>query len=128
MARPYSQDLRERAIAAVKGGQSRNAVARAFGLSPSCVVKWMQRYHATGSVEAKAMGGRRPYALSLHRIFVLRRLAEKPDLTISALEAELVERGITRYSLPVSRRTQNSPFQTPRVRFPRKRSFSVARK
>jgi transposase len=54
----------------------------------------MQRYHATGSVEAKAMGGRRPYALSGHRVFVLGRLAEKPDLTISALKAELAERGI----------------------------------
>jgi len=101
MARPYSRDLREKAIAAVEAGQSCRAVARRFGLSVSSVVKWMQRFRASGSVEAKPMGGRRPYALAPHRVFVLQRLAEKPDLTISALEAELSARGIeiSRYAV-----------------------------
>lgn len=95
MARPYSQDLRERVVAAVKRGGSRNAVAKAFGLSVSCVVKWLQRVEASGSVAAKPMGGKRPYALAGERVFVLRRMEEKPDLTISALTAELAERGVT---------------------------------
>lgn len=101
MARPYSRDLRERAVAAVEAGQSRHAVAKLFGLSPSCVVKWVQRFKATGSVAAKPMGGRRPYALAAHRVFVLSRLAEKPDLTISALGAALAAQGIevSRYAV-----------------------------
>jgi transposase len=101
MPRAYSRDLRERVIAAVNAGQSRNAAARTFGLSVSCVVKWMQEYEATGRVEAKPMGGRRPYSLATHRVFVLGRLSEKPDLTISALEAELAERGVkvSRYAV-----------------------------
>jgi len=54
----------------------------------------MQRVGATGSVAPAQMGGRRPFALAAHRVFVLSRLAEKPDLTIDALKAELAERGI----------------------------------
>jgi transposase len=94
MARPYSEDLRERVVAAVGRGMSRNAAARMFGLSVSCVVKWMQRLEKTGSCAPKPMGGRRPYALAAERVFVLSRVAEKPDLTISALTAELAERGV----------------------------------
>lgn len=94
MGRAYSQDLRDRVIAAVAAGQSRNAVAVRFNLSVSCVVKWLQRYHREGSRSAKKMGGYRTYALAKHRVFVLGRMAAKPDLTIDALRAELAARGI----------------------------------
>ena len=94
MARPYSMDLRKRVVGAVESGQSRHAVAKQFGLAPSCVVKWMQRVATSGSVAPDRMGGRRPYALASHRLFVLSRIEEKPDLTIDALKAELAERGI----------------------------------
>ena len=39
------------------------------------------------------MGGNRPYALAGERDWLLARLAEKPDLTLRALVAELAERG-----------------------------------
>ena len=94
MARPYSQDLRERVIAAVEAGQSRNAVAKRFDLSVACVVKWLQRYHREGSKKPRKFGGHRPYALAPHRVFVLGRMAEKPDLTIKALQEELAARGV----------------------------------
>ena len=94
MARPYSQDLRERVIAAVEAGQSRNAAAERFGLSVSCVVKWLQRYHREGSKKPRKFGGHRPYALAPHRVFVLGRMAQKPDLTIKALTEELAVRGV----------------------------------
>ena len=41
-----------------------------------------------------SLGGRRPFALAAHRGWVLSRLAEKPDLTLRALRAELAARGI----------------------------------
>ena len=94
MARPYSQDLRERVIAAVEAGQSRNSVAKRFELSVACVVKWLQRYHREGSKKPRKFGGHRPYALAPHRVFVLGRMAEKPDLTIKALQEELAARGV----------------------------------
>ena len=94
MGRAYAQDLRDRVIAAVEAGQSRNAAAKRVGVSVSCAVKWLQRYHQDGSRTAKKMGGNRPFALAAHRVFVLRRMSEKPDLTITALTEELAARGI----------------------------------
>jgi len=44
MGRPYSLDLRERAVAATAAGQSCRAVAERFGVSVASVVKWSQRY------------------------------------------------------------------------------------
>jgi len=38
MARPYSQDLRERMVWAVLSGQSRHEVARMLDVSASCVI------------------------------------------------------------------------------------------
>ena len=94
MARPYSLDLRERVVAAVESGRTVRDVASSFGVSVSSVVKWSQRYRATGSAAALPMGGHRPFALAAHRGWVLSRLAEKPDLTLRALRAELAARGI----------------------------------
>ena len=94
MARAYSLDLRERVVAAVASGQSCRAVAATFRVSVASVVKWSQRYRATGSPAARPMGGNRPYALRGERDWLLQRLAEKPDITLRALVAELAERGI----------------------------------
>ena len=52
-------------------------------------MKWSQRARATGSAAAKPMGGSRPYLLEGERDWLLARLAEKPDLTLHALLAEL---------------------------------------
>ena len=78
----------------VESGRTVRDVASSFGVSVSSVVKWSQRYRATGSAAALPMGGRRPFALAAHRGWVLSRLAEKPDLTLRALRAELAARGI----------------------------------
>ena len=94
MARAYSLDLRERVVAAVASGESCRAVASRFRVSVASVVKWSQRFRATGSAAARPMGGNRPYALVGQRGWLLRRLAEKPDATLRALLAELAERGI----------------------------------
>ncbi len=94
MARAYSLDLRERVVAAVAAGESCRAVAATFRVSVASVVKWSQRFRATGSAAARPMGGKRPYVLASEREWLLARLAEKPDLTLRALLAELAERGI----------------------------------
>lgn len=94
MARPYSLDLRERVVATVADGQPCRAVAERFDVSVASVVKWSQRSRATGSAAAKRMGGRRPYLLESQRDWLLARLAEKPDLTLHGLLAELGDRGV----------------------------------
>jgi transposase len=94
MVRPYSLDLRERVVAAVNDGNSCRAVAETFGVSVATVVKWSQRFRATGTAEPKPMGGRRPFALEAERDWLLRRIAEAPDLTLRALAGELADRGV----------------------------------
>jgi len=94
MARAYSLDLRERVVSAVAAGESCRAVATRFKVSVASVVKWSQRFRATGSAAAKRMGGYRPYALARERAWLLCRVAETPDVTLRALLAELTDRGI----------------------------------
>jgi transposase len=94
MGRAYSLDLRERVVSAVVAGESCRRVAATFKVSVASVVKWSQRFRATGSPAARPMGGNRPYALRDERDWLMGRLAEKPDITLRALVAELAERGI----------------------------------
>ena len=100
MARPYSNDLRERVAAAVAGGRSCREVASLFGVSVASVVKWSQCQRESGSAAARPMGGHRKRLLEPHRALVTDRLKAVPDLTLKALVAELAERGIT--TCPVS--------------------------
>src|SRR6202047_5270510 len=48
MARPYSTDLRDRVVGSVRAGRSCRATAALFGVSVASVVKWSQRFRATG--------------------------------------------------------------------------------
>jgi transposase len=94
MARAYSLDLRERVVAAVAAGESCRQVAATFKVSVASVVKWSQRFRATGSPAARRMGGNRRYALAEHRDWLLGRLSEQPDVTLRGLLCELAERGV----------------------------------
>jgi len=100
MARPYSNDLRERVATSVATGRSCREVAALFDVSVASVVKWSQRQRATGSAAAKPMGGHRKRLLEPHRGLVIERLKAVPDLTLKALVAELAEHGIA--TCPVS--------------------------
>jgi transposase len=93
MAKPYSKDLRDRVVGSVQAGRSCRATAALFEVSVASVVKWSQRYRATGSAAAKPMGGHKPLSLLNEREWLLARIAGKPDLTLRALVAELDERG-----------------------------------
>jgi transposase len=94
MARPLAKDIRERVVAAVGGGASTRAVAARFGVALSSVVKWSQRYRATGSVAPGKMGGHRKAVLVAHRAFIMERLRQTPHLTLHALKDELAARGV----------------------------------
>jgi len=92
MTKSYSLDLRERVARFVEAGGSRHAAASHFGVSVSFVVKLMAAFRATGSLAAKPEGGWRYSKLDPHRDFVLRRVAEKDDITMPELAAELAAR------------------------------------
>ena len=92
--RPLSNDLRERVVAAVGGGDSCRSVAARFGVAASTVVKWSQRYRATGSVAPGQVGGHRRRVLEAHRAFIRERIAQMPHLTLHKLKDELAVRGV----------------------------------
>jgi transposase len=95
MSRPYSDDLRERAVAAVEAGLSRRQAAAVFRVGVSSVIRWVQRRRRTGSVSPGRMGGDRGSRIvGADRAWLLERIAAKPDLTLQELRRELAERGL----------------------------------
>jgi len=94
MTRPFSNDLRERVVAAVLGGESCRTAAARFGVAVSSVVKWSQRYCATGSVAPGQMGGHRKRVLEPHRAFIKERINQTPHLTLHGLKDELAAHGV----------------------------------
>ena len=94
MPAPYSNDLRSRVAASVLGGRTCRETAALFNVSVSSVVKWSQRLRASGSADAKPMGGVRRAVLAGQRDWLLARVAAVPDLTLRAFVAELTERGV----------------------------------
>ena len=94
MVRPLSNDLRERVVAAVAGGEPCRSVAARFGVAVSSAVKWSQRQRATGSVAPGKMGGHRKWVLAPHRAFIVERIGQVPQLTLFRLKEKLAARGI----------------------------------
>jgi putative transposase len=93
--RPLSNDLRERVVGAVCEGETCRSVAARFGVAVSTVVKWSQRYRATGSVAPGKVGGHRKPVLEAHRAFVREQISRTPHLTLHKLKDELAERGVS---------------------------------
>jgi len=94
MSKPYSEDLRKRAVAAVEGGLSRRQAAGVFDVGISTVIRWVQRFRATGSIAAKPMGGDHRSRLTGERAWILERVEAEPDLTVEELRGELRDRGV----------------------------------
>ena len=95
MGKPYSMDLRERVVAAVKtGGLSCNRAAKQFGIGISTAINWVRRQRETGSVAPGKMGGHRPKKIAgEHRDWLLQR-TKQGDFTLRGLVAEFAERGL----------------------------------
>jgi transposase len=89
MPKPYSLDLRERVVRYVDEGHSRRATAAHFRVSVSFVVNLVKAFRVRGSLAPKPSGGRRHAKLEPHRAFLLEKVAEKVDITMPELAAEL---------------------------------------
>jgi transposase len=86
MPKPYSQDLRDRVIDAVrKGAMSRRAAARRYEISESVAIKWLERVERDGSRAPVGHGGHRASKLMPHREFLEAARSEKSDITLQAL-------------------------------------------
>ena len=93
MAKPYSQDLRERVVRTVEAGASCHEAAAAFEVGVSSAIRWVARWRQTGLVAAKPMGGRRS-PLDAHKDWLLDLIATEPDLTLEEIRGRLRGRGI----------------------------------
>jgi transposase len=93
MARPYSQDLRERVVRSVEQGTSRRRAASVFGVGIATVIAWVAVWRESGRIAAKPMGGDRNSRLKGERAWLLERVAAVPDLTLEEIRAELAARG-----------------------------------
>jgi transposase len=122
MSKPYSDDLRQRVVAAVESGLSRRRAAEVYAVGVSTVIRWVQRFRATGSIAAKPMGGDRRSRLSCERTWILERIEAEPDLTIEELRNELKGRGVM-----VGHGTVCRFFAREDITFKKKRARSRAR-
>ncbi len=93
MAKPYSDDLRVRAIAIVEGGASRHEVAALLEVSPSSVINWLRRWSDDGSSAAKPSGGS-VSPLEKHAGWLLALITAHPDLTLDEAVTSMRRRRI----------------------------------
>jgi transposase len=101
MGKPYSDDLRERVVAAIEAGQTRVKVAKLYNMALSTVGGFIKRKRETGRVSPDKFGGYKTFALEPHRALVKELVAEQPDSTLAELQVRLakekVKAGISRF-------------------------------
>src|SRR4051812_15314273 len=90
MARPYSQDLRDRVIEATGNGTSARQAAVRFDVGVSTAIKWVERLRDSGERSARRQGRRPSSKLDAHRDVLLAVIEAAPDATIKELQRRLV--------------------------------------
>jgi len=94
MAKPYSMDLRERVVAAITSGQTRECVARRFEISPSSVGRYIKRFQEKGALGPDKFGGHKRHALADEEERLHEWIKERPDMTLDEIKDRLHESGI----------------------------------
>lgn len=90
--RAYSQDLRDRAFAALERGECPGAVVRRLEVGRTWLWRLAERRARTGGREALPGGGaRRPSKLAHLEAEMRGWIAERPDLTLEEMRGRLVE-------------------------------------
>jgi transposase len=95
MTKAYSQDLRDRVIAAVEEeGCSRREAARRYRISNAAAVRWHQAFRQ-GRRGPLAQGGDRKSRLPQHAAWLLALIKAESDLTLAAVADRLLaEHGV----------------------------------
>ena len=87
MASPYSQDLRDRVLAAGDQGMKTRQVAKVFQVCSSWVRRVKQRRRESGETTPRKMGGATVVKIDSQRLTELVR--QKPDATLKELRQML---------------------------------------
>ncbi len=85
----YSQDLRDRVMAAVDGGLKVYSAAPLFRVSVSYIYKALGRRRASGDVTAHRSGGGPKPKLAAHDEALRAKVTQKGDITLIELQAWL---------------------------------------
>ena len=91
MAKPYSEDLRERVIEAIEAGHSQSAVAELLKIGQRTVVRYVGLWRSTGQIAPKKFGGHKKHKLAEHADKVKALIKAEPDRTLAELQSELAE-------------------------------------
>jgi transposase len=86
----YSQDLRDRVLAAVDRGMPVYEAAPVFRVSVSYIYKALARRRETGENSARPQRSHTPPLLVDHHGVIERQVAERPDATLAELRAWLL--------------------------------------
>jgi len=103
MAKPYSTDLRRRAVETIEGGATIPEAAEQCGVSISSIVRFLRLHRETGSVNPVKFGGYKDFALAEHEELVRQLVAEQPDITLAELAARLAKKKVTVGKSSISR-------------------------
>ncbi len=87
MARPYSQDLRDRVLQAYDRGMKTKQIAELFSVSSSWARRVKQRRRETGETTHRRMGG--PGVTVVDREQLAALVREHPDATLAELRSRL---------------------------------------
>ena len=85
MGASYSQDLRDRVVAAVDRGVGAYAVAGLFGVSVSYIYKALGRRRVSGDTQARPHAGGVAPKLAPYDEALRARVAREPDITLAEL-------------------------------------------
>jgi transposase len=89
--KPYSQDLRERVIAALEAGKTQAEVAAQFDIHKSTLEKWWYRWRDTGSCEALPANSGPKRKLQDAESFIRAEVKKHPDVTLAELCEQVEE-------------------------------------
>jgi transposase len=109
----YSQDLREKVMAAVaQDNQANREIAATLSLGEATIERWTRRQRETGSVAAAAHAGGVARVLAPHEAFLRAAVKAQPDISLDELcgrvrvelglkvNGSMVSRELTRLQLP----------------------------
>ena len=83
MPAPYSQDLRDRVLAAYDRGMTTRQIATVFAVSSSWARRVKQRRRETGETSHRPMGA--PIVIKVNRARLAELVRQKPDATLAEL-------------------------------------------
>lgn len=89
--RTYTQDLRQRIVAARQEGHSAAEIAKLFRVSKRSVERYWKSQITEGHVTPKQRGGYRRSALEKHDALLRRWIKEEKGLTLAQLQARIAQ-------------------------------------